>query len=214
MIPETEYECFWDVVKYGIILTISMIVRYQNMKRLKNIITILVLLPLTLMIGCSSGTTADSSTFGQGTADAEISAVAGTESAGGTVIETTAMETTAGTDAKTYRDGTYKAQTEPDYEGYYTKAEVTVKDGKTTAVDWTIYDANRNDKPFDEKYEVVFTGNEYFTEQSRSDWKGSRTYGPKLIETQDPDEVDAVSGATWTNGKFREIVKKALEEAE
>ena len=58
-----------------------------------------------------------------------------------------------------------------------------------------------------------FAGNDYYTEQSRSDWKGSRTYGHKLIETQDPDGVDAVSGATWTNKKFREIVEMALKEA-
>jgi major membrane immunogen (membrane-anchored lipoprotein) len=127
--------------------------------------------------------------------------------------ETAIAETAAMAEAVMYRDGTYKAQTEPDYEGYFTKAEVMVKDGKITSVDWSIYDANRNDKPFDENYEEVFAGNDYYTEQSRSDWKGSRTYGPKLIETQDPDGVDAVSGATWTNNKFKEIVKKALEEA-
>ncbi len=201
------------------------------MKWIKKIILILLLLPITLTTGCAGGRTTDGSASGQGTAGAETSEASGTVSAAGTLpedgtaqgqaaealpepVEKAGIGTAATTDAVMYSDGTYKAQTEPDYEGYFTKAEVIVKDGKITSVDWSIYDANRNDKPFDDKYEEVFAGNDYYIEQSRSDWKGSRTYGPMLIETQDPDEVDAVSGATWTNKKFREIVKKALEEAE
>ncbi len=200
------------------------------MKRIKNIILILVLLPLALMTGCVGVRTTDGVVSGQGTARAGTPAVSDTEPAAGTLPEdgtiqgqaaealpepeeTAGTKTAATAEVVMYRDGKYKAQTEPDYEGYFTKAEVTVEDGKITSVDWSIFDANRNDKPFDEKYEEVFAGNDYYMEQSRSDWKGSRTYRPKLIETQDPDEVDAVSGATWTNNKFREIVKKALEEA-
>jgi major membrane immunogen (membrane-anchored lipoprotein) len=185
------------------------------MKRLKKIILILVLLPLALMTGCAGGRIADGSASEHVPAGAETSMATGMGRAAETLPEEPSGTETASTaEAVMYRDGTYKAQTQPDYEGYFTKAEVTVKDGKIVSVDWSIYDANRNDKPFDEKYEEVFAGNDYYTEQSRSDWKGSRTYGPKLIETQDPDGVDAVSGATWTNKKFREIVKVALEEAE
>lgn len=186
------------------------------MKRCKNIILILLFLPIALVTGCAGGGATDSSASGRVAARAGTPAVSDTESAAETLpepVEKAGAETAATSEAVMYRDGIYKAQTEPDYEGYFTKAEVTVKDGKITSIVWSIYDANRNDKPFDEKYEEVFAGNDYYIEQSRSDWKGSRTYGPKLIETQDPDEVDAVSGATWTNNKFREIVKKALEEA-
>ncbi|HEX2947033.1 MAG TPA: FMN-binding protein [Clostridia bacterium] len=179
------------------------------MKQMRFDISILLLLPLTLLTGCSGKKTADKDTSAQGAPDRGITAEAAAKSTDGA-----GTEASAGTTAEGYRDGAYKAQTEPDYEGYFTKAEVTIKDGKITAVDWGIYDSNRNGKPFDEKYEEVFAGNETYMEQSRNDWKGSRTYGPKLIETQDPGEVDAVSGATWTYNKFSEIVNKALNEAE
>ena len=39
------------------------------------------------------------------------------------------------------------------------------------------------------------------------------TYADKLVEVQDPNEVDAVSGATVSNKEFKEAVWDALEKA-
>jgi len=132
-------------------------------------------------------------------------------------VETVSTQETLGGNTQEtscqYKDGTYEAETEPDHEGYITKGTLTIKEGIITEVDWGIFDSNMNNKPFDEDYEEVFVGNDLYIEQSRSDWTGSRCYSPKLIETQDPKKVDAVTGATWTNIKFIEIMKMALEKA-
>lgn len=113
-----------------------------------------------------------------------------------------------------YADGVYEVQTEPDGEKYYTKATVTIEGGKITAVDWTIYDSAREDTPFDgEYYKILEPFGAVYGQQGKDDWAGSRGYAEALIESQDIDKVDAVSGATWTNRKFKEIVNMALEQA-
>lgn len=113
-----------------------------------------------------------------------------------------------------YQDGVYEVQTEPDYEKYYTKATVTIEGGKITSVDWTIYDEGNDNVPFDsEYYKILAPYGAVYEQQGKDDWAGSRGYTDALIESQDVDKVDAVSGATWTNKKFKEIVKMALEKA-
>lgn len=120
----------------------------------------------------------------------------------------------ASDDTVTYKDGIYEVQTEPDYEKYYTKATVTIEGGKVTSVDWCIYDTNLEDKPFDEEYYHVYDDvSALYVQQAKDDWTGSRGYSDVLIECQDINEVDAVSGATWTNKKFKEIVRMALGKA-
>jgi major membrane immunogen (membrane-anchored lipoprotein) len=111
------------------------------------------------------------------------------------------------------KDGIYTVETNPDSEGFFEKATVKINGGKITAVDWGIFDSARSNKPFDDKYEEVYAGNAAYIQQSRNDWKGSRGYGPKLIETQDINKVDIVSGATWTHKKFERVVKMALNDA-
>ena len=147
----------------------------SNYEAAKNIILILVLLYLAVMTGCAGGGTGAGSASERGSVRAEASASTGMRPAAeklqepvekavqgpveGTLsesVEKGGTETEVTTVIVIYRDGTYKAQTQPDYEGYFTKAEVTVKDGKIVSIDWSIYDANRNYKPFDEKYEEVF----------------------------------------------------------
>ena len=43
--------------------------------------------------------------------------------------------------------------------------------------------------------------------------QGFSTYADKLVEVQDPDQVDAVSGATVSNKEFKEAVWNALDKA-
>ncbi|MBH1941847.1 FMN-binding protein [Mobilitalea sibirica] len=112
-----------------------------------------------------------------------------------------------------YKDGTYEYETVADAEGFKTKGTVTIENGKIAKVDWTIFDTYRDDRPFDETYEEVYEGNDLYMQQSRDDWNGSRGYAEKLIETQDLEEVDAVSGATWTNRKFKTVMSYILFEA-
>lgn len=112
-----------------------------------------------------------------------------------------------------YKDGVYEVETDPDYENFSTKATVTIEGGAITAVDWSIYDT-KLDQPFDEEYYHVYeTVSDAYVKQAKDDWSGSRGYTDALIESQEVSKVDAVSGATWTNKKFKEIVTIALEKA-
>lgn len=121
---------------------------------------------------------------------------------------------TGSNDKKTsfvYKDGVYDAQTEPDAEGFLSKAKVSIEDGKISEIEWNI--VGMNNRVFDETYEEVFAGNELYQEQCRNDLKGAKTYGPKLIEVQNLDEVDAMTGATWANKKFKEVMQLVLADA-
>jgi L-ascorbate metabolism protein UlaG (beta-lactamase superfamily)/major membrane immunogen (membrane-anchored lipoprotein) len=112
-----------------------------------------------------------------------------------------------------YKDGVYAVQDKPDGEGYYCKANITIANDQIVKVEWNIYDRPRNDRLFDETYEEVYVGNKLYQQQCRDDLKGARSYGQMLIETQDVGKVDAISGATWSNKKFKKIMEMALEQA-
>jgi major membrane immunogen (membrane-anchored lipoprotein) len=101
--------------------------------------------------------------------------------------------------------GIYVYEMEP----YTTTVDLAIKDGKIVGVKWIILDTMRH-VPFDSTYERFMGNNAYYIDQCRKDWKGSRGYGPKLIQTQNIDSVDAVTGATWTHILFKRSVKDAL----
>lgn len=66
-------------------------------------------------------------------------------------------------------------------------------------------------EPFDSLYAKHFKDNELYIEQCRNDWKGVQSYPKKLVEIQDIDKLDAVSGATWSYNIFRAAMKEALK---
>ena len=111
-----------------------------------------------------------------------------------------------------YKNGVYEGTTKKDYEGYNADASIEVKQGSIATVLWSIYDNNRN-RYFDATYEQVYAGNPVYMQQCRDNMKGMVAYGPKLIETQDIDKVDCITGATWCHNKFKEVVNIALKDA-
>lgn len=158
-------------------------------KKVKMLVNLL-LIGLTFTTGCANNKKADDNSK-------KIVTSANTE--------TTTKETK-------YKDGVYEITTEKDYESFYCKAKVTIKNNKITNVEWNIYDGTN--RVFDEKYEEVYAGNAEYQQQCRDDLKGAKTYGPKLVEVQNIQEVDSVSGATWTNGIFKKAISLALKKAE
>lgn len=119
---------------------------------------------------------------------------------------------TASDPTASYRDGTYEITTDEDLEGYYVKASLTIKDGKITDFHYDIYDSNKGDALFDEHYED-YMPTQHYKQQCRDDLKGMKTYGPKLVETQSVDDVDAVAKATWTWKWFKKAANELLEQA-
>lgn len=110
-----------------------------------------------------------------------------------------------------YKDGEYEVKSDRDYQDFYCKAKVTIKNNKVINVEWNIYDVN--DRVFDESYEEVYVGEPIYQQQCRDDLKGAKTYGPKLVEVQNIKKVDAISGATWANEMFKLVISLALEKA-
>lgn len=105
-----------------------------------------------------------------------------------------------------YHDGLFKAEGEFDERGWKAYAAVIVEDGKISKA---YYDEVNKEtgklKSFDQEYLSNWK------EKSGTNLKEAR---PKLVESligsQKPEEVDAVSGATSTSTKFKELIAEAL----
>jgi major membrane immunogen (membrane-anchored lipoprotein) len=111
-----------------------------------------------------------------------------------------------------YKNGVYEGKTKKDSEGYNASASIEVKQGLIAAVEWSIYDNNLK-RYFDATYEQLYAGNPIYIQQCRDNMKGMVTFGPRLIQTQCIDSVEAITGATWCHRKFKEVVKIALKDA-
>jgi major membrane immunogen (membrane-anchored lipoprotein) len=126
--------------------------------------------------------------------------------------DNTAIGSDPDTPAGSYKNGVYEASLPADYEGYSARASLTVAGNRIAVVDWSIFD-ERNKRPFDDTYEQMYTGNPEYIQQCRDNRKGMALFGPRLIETQEIDSVDCITGATWVYGKFGPLVRKSLKNA-
>ncbi|PNH18896.1 FMN-binding domain-containing protein [Mageeibacillus indolicus] len=132
------------------------------------------------------------------------------------VIGITAMSLTACSDKKDFqkmklKDGTYTGTyTSEDGMKATTEVKITIKDGKITAAERVEKDAKGEVK--DENYGKE-AGDTNFAIAQKS-VKGASTYATKLVEVQDPDLVDSVSGATVSYKSFKAAVWDALSKAE
>jgi hypothetical protein len=52
-----------------------------------------------------------------------------------------------------------------------------------------------------------------YQEQCFNDGRGIKTYPQRLLQTQDLDKVDMISGATWSYQIFKACVQQALKDA-
>ena len=99
-----------------------------------------------------------------------------------------------------WKDGTYTARTDTDDHGYYGEIEIVIRDARIAEVEFAEKDQEGNPKGEDYPYPLGPESAERFEEQ--------------LIETQDPDEVDNITGATQTWERFKQVAKEALEQAQ
>ncbi|MDK2788499.1 MAG: hypothetical protein PWP07_1744 [Epulopiscium sp.] len=106
------------------------------------------------------------------------------------------------------KDGTYTAEGEYDERGWKPVITIEVKDGKIAAVDYDEVNEEGASKQADEDY------NKRMKEKVNI---GPAEAFPQLeaalVEKQDVDAVDAVTGATHGSESFKEMAKKALEAA-
>ncbi|HHT73263.1 MAG TPA: FMN-binding protein [Firmicutes bacterium] len=98
-----------------------------------------------------------------------------------------------------WNDGTYTGESQRDERSQYGKVDLMIKDGRITQVDYEEYDSDGNPKGASYPYQEAI--------------EAQSTLEQRLIETQDPEKVDNVSGATGTWNKFKEAAAAALEKA-
>ncbi|MTI66978.1 MAG: hypothetical protein FH753_10345 [Firmicutes bacterium] len=110
---------------------------------------------------------------------------------------------------KSIRDGEYTIQTKKDYENYFEILTLTISDGVIEKLKFSIVDGV---KVFNEEYEKVFSKILY-KEQCRNDLAGLKQYVSEIITKQGMDDVDVITGATWSYDKLKYAYDKAIENA-
>lgn len=113
----------------------------------------------------------------------------------------------------TYKDGTYMAKSSPDERGAVGEITVTIQQGKITQADYKGIQKDGKIKDVDYGKTNGKIENPEFYKKAQQGLKGAMTYGPRLVETQDLEKVDSVSGATLSYKQFSEAGHKALDQA-
>lgn len=113
-----------------------------------------------------------------------------------------------------YKDGRYTAKSSADDNGAVGEIALVIANGKITKVDYK--GIKKDGKIKDGEYGKTSgkIENQEFYNKAQLAVKAAATYGPKLIETQDLEKIDAVSGATVSYNQFTEAAKKALKQAD
>lgn len=110
---------------------------------------------------------------------------------------------------QTLKDGNYEGNYKDDTSSV--KVSITVKDGKIIDCKSEERDLrNGKNEIKDENYAKDDADFNYKIAQKAV--KNSQGYAKKLIEVQDINQVDSVSGATVSNKRFKEAVKDAFKE--
>jgi major membrane immunogen (membrane-anchored lipoprotein) len=115
-----------------------------------------------------------------------------------------------------YMDGTYQGQSRASYtsEPFWGHIQISVENGSFTDIQFCIRDSSSHEA-VDSVYGVIhYAGNPLYMQQCVNDGRGIETYPQELLESQNLDKVDAISGATWSYNIFKASVKTALKDAE
>jgi major membrane immunogen (membrane-anchored lipoprotein) len=120
----------------------------------------------------------------------------------------------AATHSATYKDGTYTAQSTPDERGAVGELTMTIQQGKITQADYKGIQKDGKIKDADYGKTNGKIENQEFYNKAQHALKAAGTYAPKLLETQNVDKIDSISGATVSYKQFSEATKKALAQAQ
>ncbi|MGP1444516.1 FMN-binding protein [Treponema sp.] len=113
-----------------------------------------------------------------------------------------------------YKDGTYHAFTDiKDDWGGNAEITITITDGKITACEFLSYDKDGKLKGEDYGKTDGVIKNAGLYKIAQAALAGAAQYGQKLIQTQQPDMVDAVAGATVSHELFQNAAGIALRQA-
>lgn len=108
-------------------------------------------------------------------------------------------------DESAWQDGTYDAQSDPDERGWMSQIQITVENGSISEVDFDEVNKEGASKTEDEEY-----GQNMEAETGVTPSEAHEQLEQQLIDTQNIDEVDVVTGATSTTEQFKELAEEAL----
>lgn len=113
-----------------------------------------------------------------------------------------------------YNNGVYEGTSKSIYtsEPFYGISKVTLEKNKIIKIDFQILDKSKNEY-FTDKYEIHYTGNQTYINQCRENWNAIQIYTKKLLETQDINKVDSITGATWAYNLFKSSLLEGLKKA-
>lgn len=119
-----------------------------------------------------------------------------------------------GCEPPNYQDGTYEAQSSPDEDGNYGRVKLTLKANRFVEVDYRSYNKDGTEK--DENYgrDRESSLNKGYYQKAQFAIKQVPVYAKMLLNVQDIDDVDTISGATIIHDQFEECVETILDEAE
>ena len=119
-----------------------------------------------------------------------------------------------GTGAAAYKDGTYIGKSSEDDRGAYGEATITIQNNQITDCQFVTWQKDGSKK--DEDYGKVngAISNPDYYEMAQLAVKAMEEYAQKLVEVQNLEGVDVISGATISHDQFQEAVRNALEEAQ
>ncbi|HLR21280.1 MAG TPA: FMN-binding protein [Tissierellaceae bacterium] len=110
-------------------------------------------------------------------------------------------------DETAYEDGSYNAESDLDDNGWKGVIDIKVEDSKITEVNYDEVDENENKKTEDEEYsEDMDNSSGIMPEDAYEQLEEA------LINTQNPDQIDAIAGATSSSEQFKKLAEEALNE--
>jgi major membrane immunogen (membrane-anchored lipoprotein) len=116
-------------------------------------------------------------------------------------------------DSLHYIDGSYAAESKGKYTGenYWGHINITVTGSQITNVSFMIRDSSLHEN-VDSMYGVKhYPTNPTYQQQCVEDGNGIKIYPKKLLQYQNIDDVDIISGATWSHNIFDSTTRKALK---
>ena len=111
--------------------------------------------------------------------------------------------------ASELQDGYYTAQASEFSHGWKEYITILVKGGSIVSVEYNAENASGFIKSWDNTYmQTMLHANGTYPNEY------TRLYGTRLLETQDIEAVDAVTGATHSGTNFYKLVSAAVEQAQ
>ena len=111
------------------------------------------------------------------------------------------------------KDGTFEGKRAANGEGEYSIISITVKDHKITAAtfDGFLKDGKRKGEDYGKTNGKI--ENKVYYNKAQLALKANKTYAEALLQKQELNKVDGISGATLSYKQFFDAAQRALEEA-